>query len=60
MQFLVAVFVIGEAMSPDRWMAIGCVWLAVAIFVADALVQVRGKRRLRLPSVTGHAIVRTR
>lgn len=60
MQFLVAVFVIGEAMSPDRWMAIGCVWLAVLIFVADALVQVRGRRRLRLPGVTSRAIVRNR
>ncbi len=44
MQFLVAVFLIGEHMSPERWAAIGCVWAAVLVFVADAVVQVRARR----------------
>lgn len=45
MQFLVAVFLIGEQMSPERWAAIGFVWAAVLLFVADAGVQLREKRR---------------
>ncbi len=45
MQFLVAVFWLDEVMSPGRWAAIGCVWAAVLIFVADAVLQVRAKRR---------------
>ena len=49
MQFLVAVFLIGETMSAERWVAIGFVWAAVLVFVGDALVQVRAKRRKRSP-----------
>jgi chloramphenicol-sensitive protein RarD len=45
MQFLVAVFLIGEPMSAERWAAIGFVWAAVLVFVADAAVQLRAKRR---------------
>jgi chloramphenicol-sensitive protein RarD len=45
MQFLVAVFWIGEVMSPARWAAVGCVWAAVLVFAADAAVQVRARRR---------------
>jgi chloramphenicol-sensitive protein RarD len=45
MQFLVAVFLIGEQMSAERWAAIGFVWAAVLVFVADAAVQLRAKRR---------------
>ncbi|HET6575869.1 MAG TPA: EamA family transporter RarD [Fimbriiglobus sp.] len=45
MQFLVAVLVIGEYVSPERWAAIGFVWAAVLLFVADAVMQLRAKRR---------------
>jgi chloramphenicol-sensitive protein RarD len=45
MQFLVAVLWIGEVVSPERWAAIGFVWAAVLVFVADAAVQLREKRR---------------
>lgn len=45
MQFLLAVYWLGEHMSPYRWAAIGCVWAAIAVFVADALAQARAKRR---------------
>ncbi|OWK36525.1 EamA family transporter RarD [Fimbriiglobus ruber] len=43
MQLLVAVFVIGEEIQPDRMIAMGCVWAAVAIFVADAVWRARAK-----------------
>jgi chloramphenicol-sensitive protein RarD len=45
MQFLLAVYWLGESMSAARWAAIGCVWAAVAVFVGDALAQARAKRR---------------
>lgn len=51
-QFLIAVLWIGETVSPARWAAIGCVWAAVAIFVADAVAQVYTKRRRPTPITT--------
>ncbi len=44
MQLLVAVYWIGEVVPPERWIAIGFVWMAVLIFIADAVLQVRSKR----------------
>jgi len=44
MQLLVAVYWIGEVVPPERWIAIGFVWVAVVIFIADAVLQVRSKR----------------
>ena len=41
MQLLVAVFWIGETVAPAMWASIGCVWAAVAIFIADAVMQAR-------------------
>lgn len=41
MQLLVAVFWIGEAVSPALWGSMGCVWAAVVIFIADAVAQTR-------------------
>jgi chloramphenicol-sensitive protein RarD len=41
MQLLTAVFWFHEPVSPAMWGAIGCIWLAVAIFVSDAVVQSR-------------------
>ena len=42
-QLLVAVFLIGEQMSPERWAAIGFVWAAVLVFVADAVGAAAGE-----------------
>lgn len=44
-QFLIAVVLLHEAMRWENWAAIGCVWLAVAVFIADALHQARAHRR---------------
>lgn len=43
-QFFLAVYLFGEPMPPERWAAIGCVWAAVAIFVADAAWQAHARR----------------
>ena len=40
-QLLIAVFVNHEHPSRDHWMAIACVWVAVMIFIADAVVQAK-------------------
>jgi chloramphenicol-sensitive protein RarD len=44
-QFLIALVLLHEKMGLENWAAIGCVWLAVAIFIGDALHQERKKRR---------------
>ena len=44
-QLLIAVAVLGEEMSWDRWAAMGCVWLAVAVFIADAVLNARRNRK---------------
>lgn len=43
-QFLLAVFYMGETMGPARWASIGCVWVAVLVFIIDAA---RAARRAR-------------
>ena len=49
-QLLIGVFVLQETVTPARWAAIGCVWVAVAIFVADALVQARRRKTRPAPT----------
>ncbi len=44
-QFGLAVLWIGEKFGVDRWIAMGCTWAAVLIFIGDALWQVRAGRR---------------
>jgi chloramphenicol-sensitive protein RarD len=44
-QLLLAVGVLGEQMTWDRWAAMGCVWAAVAVFIADAVLSTRHARR---------------
>jgi chloramphenicol-sensitive protein RarD len=44
-QLLLAVAVLGEHMTWDRWAAMGCVWAAVAVFIADAVIATRQNRR---------------
>ncbi|MCS7271102.1 MAG: EamA family transporter RarD [Gemmataceae bacterium] len=48
-QMLIAVFVLGEVLDAARLASFGCVWLAVAIFLTDAVVAGRFARR-RPPS----------
>ena len=43
-QFLLAIFVLGEHMSPDRWISFGCIWVALAIYSFDTW---RASRRTR-------------
>jgi len=45
-QLLLAVMVLNEQMSWDRWAAMGCVWAAVAVFIADAVLAARKNRRV--------------
>jgi chloramphenicol-sensitive protein RarD len=47
-QFLLAVTVLGETKPPEMWVASGIIWLSVAIFLADAAVQVRRSRQTRI------------
>jgi chloramphenicol-sensitive protein RarD len=47
LQLLIAVTVLGEAVGWEKWAAIGCVWAAVLIFVADAVARVRAERVAR-------------
>ena len=44
-QLLLAVVVLKETMTWDRWAAMGCVWAAVGVFAADAVVRTRQVRR---------------
>lgn len=44
-QMVIAVAVLDETLTPDRVASFACVWVAVAIFVGDALWQVRSVRK---------------
>jgi chloramphenicol-sensitive protein RarD len=44
MQFLTGVFLLGEPMPFERWVGFGLVWVAVAIFTVDSLVNSRRQR----------------
>jgi chloramphenicol-sensitive protein RarD len=46
-QFLIAVVVLGEAFTLAKMVAMISVWLAVLIFIADAVVQRRNAIRQR-------------
>jgi chloramphenicol-sensitive protein RarD len=46
-QFLLGVFVLGEAMPPARWAGFALVWLALVILTADGLRQLADVRALR-------------
>jgi chloramphenicol-sensitive protein RarD len=52
-QMIVSYSVLGEEYTRARWAAVGCVWLAVMIFLADAVVNVRAKRKrdLKTPAM---------
>ncbi|MBM7051910.1 EamA family transporter RarD [Rothia sp. ZJ1223] len=40
-QFFIALFIFGEEMSPARWIGFSLVWVAVALFLADAVMRTR-------------------
>jgi chloramphenicol-sensitive protein RarD len=44
-QVLIAVTLLGEELTPDRLAAFVCIWLAVLLFVADAIGQARAVRK---------------
>lgn len=43
-QFITAVFILGEPFDVDRFVAFALIWLAVGIFVGDAVIR-NGRRR---------------
>lgn len=44
-QFMVGVFVLHEAMPPERWLGFGIVWLALVVLSVDMIASARGVRR---------------
>ncbi len=46
-QFFLAITVLKEAMGPEQWGAIICVWAAVGVFILDAVLKSRTARRTR-------------
>lgn len=51
-QMLIAVTWLGEVLTPDKVAAFACIWLAVALFIGDALWQARAKaRRTKRPAL---------
>ncbi len=50
-QFVFAITLLGEHMSTERWIGFGIVWAALAILVADMLINYRRTARLRSRAV---------
>ena len=44
LMFLLAVLFYGEAMTPDKAVTFGFIWLALALFIIDALYTMRRSR----------------
>ncbi len=55
LQFLVGWLVIGEQMPPARWLGFVIIWLAVGVFIVDALIY--GRRARRRQSDAGRVLV---
>lgn len=55
-QMILAVVWLGEVVGWERWAAVGCVLVAVAIFLADAVMAGRRKRRVARQSVPTPAV----
>ncbi len=47
LQMLIAVFVVHEHISPERWIGFAIIWVAVVVFTVDMLVRARSRRRAR-------------
>lgn len=48
LQFLVGVFVLNEAMPPERWLGFALVWVALIILTVDMIASGRAPRRASL------------
>ena len=46
-QFIIAITLLGEPMSLERWVGFTIVWVALAILIADMLISYRKNARLR-------------
>ena len=47
LQFLLAVFLFHEELSTVKWIAMGCIWTAVALYSYDALRSYQQQRNER-------------
>ncbi len=43
-QFLLAIYVLGEEMTPERWVSFGCIWVALAVYSLDTWRRIRQPR----------------
>ncbi len=46
-QFVIAITILGEPMSTERWIGFAIVWIALAILITDMLISYRRTVRLR-------------
>ena len=46
-QFIIAITLLGEAMSTERWIGFAIVWVALALLITDMLISYRRAVRLR-------------
>lgn len=53
MQFLVALLVFHEHMSPARWAGFGLIWAALAVLSADMVIHAGSARRMRRAAAKG-------
>src|SRR6478735_6144698 len=44
LQFIIGVWLLGEPMSPERWIGFSLVWVALILLTADSLVAARRAR----------------
>jgi chloramphenicol-sensitive protein RarD len=49
-QMLIAIFTLGETPTREEWAAYVCVWVAVLIFLADAIWQLKQRRATPAPT----------
>lgn len=50
-QMLIAVTWLGEVLTPDKVAAFACIWLAVALFIGDALWQAKARAAVPAPTL---------
>lgn len=52
MQMIIAVVINKEQLEPARWVGYIIIWVAVVLFVADILISMRKRRKLRAEELT--------
>lgn len=52
LQFITGVWVLGEPMPPERWVAFSVVWVALIVLTVDLLMHSRRVRPTDIPQVT--------